>query len=170
MGPAIMPEHVGGIRSSVSDEESAAWAEERESGRASEDAGGSDACSSVARGPAIPEVLERILAAIGSIDAGESEVARARLLALAEALAASGHAGVKDGVYAAMRSQGTDRQSSSEAAALLDLLRDVRDELRYLRQDYGTRHASRGRARDRMGMSCSPSSKSRPSCRSSRRP
>jgi len=34
-----------------------------------------------------------------------------------------------------MRSQRTDRQISSEAAALLDLLRDVRDELRYLRQE-----------------------------------
>lgn len=33
-----------------------------------------------------------------------------------------------------MRSQRTDRQISTEAAALLDLLRDVRDELRYLRQ------------------------------------
>ena len=34
-----------------------------------------------------------------------------------------------------MRSQRTDRQISTEAAALLDLLRDVRDELRYLRQE-----------------------------------
>jgi excisionase family DNA binding protein len=34
-----------------------------------------------------------------------------------------------------MRSQGNDRQIEIEATALLDLLRDVRDELRYLRQD-----------------------------------
>jgi len=34
-----------------------------------------------------------------------------------------------------MRSPRTDRQISTEVAAVLDLLRDVRDELRYLRQD-----------------------------------
>jgi len=34
-----------------------------------------------------------------------------------------------------MRSQGSDRQISTEVTALLDLLRDVRDELRYLRQE-----------------------------------
>lgn len=34
-----------------------------------------------------------------------------------------------------MRIQRTDRQSPTGAAALLDLLRDVRDELRYLRQE-----------------------------------
>jgi len=43
-------------------------------------------------------VLEAILAAIAKIDAGEVEVARARLLALAAAATASGHAGAKDGV------------------------------------------------------------------------
>ena len=34
-----------------------------------------------------------------------------------------------------MRRQQTDRQISTEDSALLDLLRDVRDELRYLRQE-----------------------------------
>ena len=34
-----------------------------------------------------------------------------------------------------MRQQGTDRQIGTEAAALVDLLRDIRDELRYLRQE-----------------------------------
>ena len=34
-----------------------------------------------------------------------------------------------------MRNQGNDRQIANEAAALVDLLRDVRDELRYLRQE-----------------------------------
>lgn len=34
-----------------------------------------------------------------------------------------------------MRTKRTDSQISTDAAALLDLLRDVRDELRYLRQE-----------------------------------
>jgi len=34
-----------------------------------------------------------------------------------------------------MRHQETDRQSPSEAAALVDILRDIPDELRYLRQE-----------------------------------
>jgi excisionase family DNA binding protein len=34
-----------------------------------------------------------------------------------------------------MRQRGTDRQIGTEAAALVDLLRDIRDELRYLRQE-----------------------------------
>ena len=34
-----------------------------------------------------------------------------------------------------MRHQGTDRQTDAEAAALLGLLRDIRDEIRYLRQE-----------------------------------
>ena len=93
-----MSEDAGAIGSAVSGEESATWAEERESGSASEDAGRSGACSSVARGPARADMLQAILAAIASMDAGEVEVARARLLALAAALRASGHAGAKDGV------------------------------------------------------------------------
>ena len=34
-----------------------------------------------------------------------------------------------------MRHQGTDRHTGTETAALLDLLRDIRDELRYVRQE-----------------------------------
>ena len=64
-GPAMLPEHVGAIRSAVSGEESGGWAESQESGSAPEDAGGSGACSSVARGPARADMLQAILAARG---------------------------------------------------------------------------------------------------------
>jgi len=43
----------------------------------------SPACSSVARGPTPPEVLEALQVAITALEAGEVEVARARLLVLA---------------------------------------------------------------------------------------
>ncbi len=81
-----MPEDVGAIRSAVSGEESGAWAESRGSGRAWEDAGGSDACSSVARGPTAAELLAAVEAAIDDLEAGEVQDARARLRLLAEAI------------------------------------------------------------------------------------
>ena len=93
-----MPEDVGAIGSAVSGEESGAWAESRESGSASEHAGGFGACSSVARAPTIPEVVEGILAAIAALEAGELGLARSRLAALAATLRSAGHAGDQEGV------------------------------------------------------------------------
>jgi len=43
-----------------------------------------------------------------------------------------------------MKSQNTDRQNAFETAALLDLLRDVRDELRYLRHELRDSARQRG--------------------------
>ena len=50
------------------------------------------ACSNVASGPTPAELLELVDAAIIALDAGESEVAKARLQALAEAVRAKSHA------------------------------------------------------------------------------
>ena len=93
-----MSEDAGAIGSAISGEESGGSAESRESGSAWEDAARSDACTSVARGPATADVLDGILAAIADIDAGEVEVGRNRLLVLAAALRALGHAQDEGGV------------------------------------------------------------------------
>jgi hypothetical protein len=92
----MLSEDAGAIGSALSGEESGACRDSGEGGSASENAGGSGACSSVASEPARADALEAILAAIANIDAGEVEVARAGLLALAAALRASSHAGAKD--------------------------------------------------------------------------
>jgi len=85
-GPVILSEDAAAIRSALSGEESGAWAESRESGSAPEDVAGSDACSSVARGAAPPDLLPAIEATIEALEAGDIELARARLLAVATAL------------------------------------------------------------------------------------
>jgi len=82
VGPAILPEDAGAIGSAVSGEESAAWADERESGSASEDAGGPTACSSVAR----PDRIAAIEDAIAAIDAGRFGAARELLVAFVAAV------------------------------------------------------------------------------------
>ena len=81
-----MPEHVGAIRSVDSGQESGAWTESRESGSAPEDAGGSDVCSRVAKGPATADVLDAIIEAISALEAGELEVVRSQLRALVAVL------------------------------------------------------------------------------------
>jgi hypothetical protein len=92
-GPAILPEDVGAIGSAVSREESAGWAEERESGSTPEDAGGSDACSRGARAPTAAELLATVQAAIEALETGDVDAAGARLRSLAADLRASVTAG-----------------------------------------------------------------------------
>ena len=81
-----MPEDAGAIRSAHSGEESGACRDSGESGSASENAAESDACSSAARGASPPELLQAIEASIEALEAGEIELARARLRAMATAL------------------------------------------------------------------------------------
>ena len=84
----MLPEDAGAIGSAVSGQESGAWAEEPESGTASEDAGGSAACSSVAKAPAPAELLATVEAAIEALERGDVGAAGARLRGLAAALRA----------------------------------------------------------------------------------
>jgi hypothetical protein len=67
-------------------EESAVCGDSGERASALENAAESRACSNVASGPTRAELLALVAAAIIALDAGKSEVARARLLALAEAV------------------------------------------------------------------------------------
>jgi hypothetical protein len=82
VGPAMLSEDAGAIGSAVSGEESATWADERESGRASEDAGGPSACRRVAR----PDRVAAIEDAIAAIDAGRFDAARELLVAFVAAV------------------------------------------------------------------------------------
>ena len=70
----------------------------RESANARENAGKSGACSNVANGPKIADPLDLVDAAIIALDAGESEIARLQLQALAEAVRVLGHGCRRDGV------------------------------------------------------------------------
>jgi hypothetical protein len=72
-----LSEDAGAIGSALSGEESGAWAESRESGSAREDAGGSGACSSVARAEGVALIED----AIAEIDAGRIDAARELLVA-----------------------------------------------------------------------------------------
>ena len=84
-GPARSQESAGARRRVVSGEQSGPCADAGESRSAPENAGESGACSNVASGPTAAELLELVDAAIVALDAGESDVARAQLLALAKA-------------------------------------------------------------------------------------
>ena len=70
----------------VSGEESEICGDSGESGSAWENAGESRECSNVASEPTYAELLALIEDAIIALEAGEIEVARARLRALAEAV------------------------------------------------------------------------------------
>lgn len=69
----------------VSGEESGGCAENGDAATSPENGGVAAGCSNVASGPTAAELLELVGAAIIALDAGQSEVARARLQALAEA-------------------------------------------------------------------------------------
>ena len=88
MGPVSIAEDVAAIRSVDSGEESGVCGDSGESASARENAGESPACSNVANGPTAAELLELVHAAMIALDAGETEVARAQLQALAEAVRA----------------------------------------------------------------------------------
>jgi hypothetical protein len=70
----------------VSGEESAACGDSRGTASALENGGESGGCSNVASGPTRAELLALVDAAIIALDAGEIEVAKARLQALAGAV------------------------------------------------------------------------------------
>ena len=84
-------ESAGARRRVVSGEESGVCAENGDAATSQENGGAAGGCSNVASGPTAAELLELIDAAIIALDAGESEVARAQLLALAKAVRALGH-------------------------------------------------------------------------------
>jgi hypothetical protein len=98
MGPASAAENVGAIGSVVSGQKSGVCGNWRESGRAGENAAASRACSNVASGPTAAELIELVAAAIIVLDAGETQVARTQLQALAEAVRALRHGCGRDGV------------------------------------------------------------------------
>jgi hypothetical protein len=91
-------EDAGAIGSVVSAEESGACGDAGGSENAPENAARSDACSSVASGTTPAALLKVIAAAITALDAGQTDVARARLYALAEAVRARCHAADEHGV------------------------------------------------------------------------
>ena len=84
-------ESAGARRRVVSGEKSVVCGAEGETASALESGGESRRCSNVASGPTPAELLELVDAAIVALDAGETEVARARLQALAEAVRALRH-------------------------------------------------------------------------------
>ena len=82
----------------VSDEKSATCGHPRETASALESGGEWCRCSNVASGPTAAQLLDLVDAAIVALDAGETEVARVQLQALAEAVRALGHGCERDGV------------------------------------------------------------------------
>jgi hypothetical protein len=73
-------------------EESGICGDSGKSGSALENAAESRACSNVASGPTLAELLALVDAAIIALDAGDSGIARAQLQALAAAVRAKSHA------------------------------------------------------------------------------
>ena len=73
-------------------QESAVRGDSAGSPSALENAAESRACSNVASGPTLAEMLALVDAAIIALDAGDSGIARAQLQALAEAVRAKSHA------------------------------------------------------------------------------
>jgi len=85
-GPAMSQESAGARWRVVLGEESAACGDSRGTASALENGGESGGCSNVASGPTRAELLALVDAAIIALDAGEIEVAKGRLQALAEAV------------------------------------------------------------------------------------
>ena len=85
-GSGDVAESAGASRRAVSGEESGFAGAEGGAATAQEDAGTSRGCSNVASGPTLAELVELVGAAIVALDAGEADIARARLQALAEAV------------------------------------------------------------------------------------
>jgi hypothetical protein len=88
VGPVIIAENVGAIGSVDSGEESGAGGDAGSSANAPENVGDLCACSSVASGTTPAALRGALDAAIAALDAGETDVARARLRGL---VAAIGH-------------------------------------------------------------------------------
>ena len=85
MGPVIIAENVGAIRSADSGEESGACGDAGGVANAPDDVGTSRACSNVASGPTPARCSRSSTTAIAALDAGEIVAARARLWALGAA-------------------------------------------------------------------------------------
>ena len=79
-------EIAGAIRSAVPGKESGSCGDSRGTASVLENGGQSGECSNVASGPKRAELLALVDAAIIALDAGETEVAKARLHVLAEAI------------------------------------------------------------------------------------
>ena len=86
MGRAKSQESAGAIRRAVSGEESGVCGENGGAATSQENRGAAGACSNVANGPTPAELLVLVDATIMALDAGETEVAKARLQTLAEAV------------------------------------------------------------------------------------
>jgi len=98
VGPAMSQESAGPRRRAVSGERSAACGDSRGTASVLENGGQSGECSNVASGPKRAELLALVDAAIIALDAGEIEVAKARLQALAEAVRSQVTGGGRNGV------------------------------------------------------------------------
>jgi hypothetical protein len=85
-GESTSQESAGASRRVVSAEESGVCGESGDTASALESGGESRWCSKVASGPKPAELLDLVHAAIVALDAGEADIARARLQALAEAV------------------------------------------------------------------------------------
>jgi hypothetical protein len=72
--------------------ESGVCGDSGQSGSALENGGESRSCSNVASGPIRARLLALVDAAIIALDAGDSEIARAQMQALAEAVRGKSHA------------------------------------------------------------------------------
>ena len=79
-------ESAGASRRAVSVEKSVVCVAKGETASALESGGESRWCSNVASGPTPAELLELVDAAIIALDAGEADIARARLQPLAEVI------------------------------------------------------------------------------------
>ena len=98
MGPAMSQESAGARRRAVSGENSGVCGDSGGAASAVENGGESRSCSNVASGPARAELLALVDAAIIALDAGETEVAKARLHVLAEAIRSQVTGGGRSGV------------------------------------------------------------------------
>jgi excisionase family DNA binding protein len=134
-GPVVFAEDVGAIRSVDSHDKTGDCGDAGETASAPEYGGERGTCSNVASPPTLAAVLEMVDAVVAALDAGEIDVARARLRTLRAAVRATCHVADEHGVLGRMRHQGINRYFGIEAA-LRDLVRDVvRGELGYLRDE-----------------------------------
>lgn len=91
MGPVIVAENVGAIRSVDSGEKSGDFGDAAATASAPENGGACGTCSNVASPPTLAAVLEVVDAVVAALDATEIDVARARLQALKAAVRATCH-------------------------------------------------------------------------------
>jgi hypothetical protein len=98
MGPASAAENVGAIRSADAVEKSGDCGDASGVQSAPENGGECRACSNVASRPTLAAVLEVVDSVVAALDAGETDVARARLWTLRAAVRATCHVADERGV------------------------------------------------------------------------